>query len=57
VIAGWMVTSALIFLLGILGHLSETSSTIFGTKYHFDVQGMPHVVQEAVAETNGGEAE
>jgi len=57
VIAGWMVTSALIFLLGILGQLSETSSTIFGTKYHFDVQGMPHVVQEAVAETNGGEAE
>jgi quinol-cytochrome oxidoreductase complex cytochrome b subunit len=33
---------ALIVLLGLLGHVSETRQTIFGTTYHFDMQGMPH---------------
>ncbi len=36
------VVLGLIVLLGLLGHVSETRQTIFGTTYHFDIQGMPH---------------
>jgi len=44
VVAGWLATSAFIFLLGLLGHLSETTQTFFGSAYHFDVQGVPHAL-------------
>lgn len=46
VVAGWIVTSAVIAGLGVLGHLSETTHTVMGTTYHFDVQGVPHVVAD-----------
>ena len=36
------VVVGLIVLLGLLGHVSETRRTIFGTTYHFDIQGIPH---------------
>ncbi len=36
------VVLGLIVLLGLLGHVSETRQTIFGTTYHFDIQGIPH---------------
>ncbi len=56
VVAGWLIVSAVIGLLGVLGHLSETSSTFFGTTYHFDVQGVPHrVVDVAEGGEEGGE--
>ena len=45
VVTGWIVTSVLILGLGVLGHLSETTRTVLGTAYHFDVKGMPHVVE------------
>lgn len=32
---------ALVILLGLLGHVSETRRTILGTTYYFDIQGMP----------------
>ena len=32
---------ALVVLLGLLGHVSETRRTILGTTYYFDIQGMP----------------
>ena len=35
-------TVGLIVVLGLLGHVSETRQTIFGTTYHFDIQGVPH---------------
>ncbi len=28
--------------LGVLGHYSETDVSIFGTRYHIDLKGMPH---------------
>jgi quinol-cytochrome oxidoreductase complex cytochrome b subunit len=31
--------------LGILGEVSETTKTIFGTTYRFDSKGIPHAVQ------------
>ena len=30
--------------LGVLGHLSETNVTVFGTTYHIDLLGRPHVI-------------
>ena len=32
---------ALVVLLGLLGHVSETRQTILGTTYYFDIQGIP----------------
>lgn len=34
------------FGLGILGALSETTRTVFGTTYHFDSKGIPHDVSD-----------
>lgn len=31
--------------LGILGKISETTRTVFGTTYHFDSKGIPHAIQ------------
>jgi ubiquinol-cytochrome c reductase cytochrome b subunit len=50
VVTGWIVTSVLILGLGVLGHLSETTRTVLGTAYHFDVKGMPHVVEITAGE-------
>ena len=36
------VVMGLIAVLGLLGYVSETRQTIFGTTYHFDIQGIPH---------------
>ena len=36
----------LALVLGILGALSETTRTILGKKYHFDLKGIPHQVTE-----------
>ena len=36
------VVLGLIVLLGLLGQVSETRQTIFGTTYYFDMQGIPH---------------
>lgn len=33
-------------VLGILGFLSESTHTILGKKYHFDLKGIPHQVPE-----------
>ncbi|HJP29789.1 MAG TPA: cytochrome bc complex cytochrome b subunit [Candidatus Latescibacteria bacterium] len=55
VVAGWLATTAVILLLGVLGHLSETTSTFFGTTYYFDVQGVPHRVEVDVADDEGGQ--
>lgn len=43
------IVLGLIVLLGLLGHVSATRQTIFGTTYHFDIQGMPHRDAEEVA--------
>jgi ubiquinol-cytochrome c reductase cytochrome b subunit len=42
-LAGALV-SALLIGLGVLGHLSETSRTILGKTYHFDIRGWPEQV-------------
>lgn len=33
-------------LFSLLGYLSESTQTIFGEKYHFDLKGVPHKVEE-----------
>ena len=33
--------------LGILGKISETTKTVFGTTYHFDSKGMPHPIPDS----------
>jgi len=40
----------LALILGILGSLSESTHTIFGKKYHFDLKGIPHRVIEQTKE-------
>lgn len=46
VVAGWLATWLLVVLLGVLGHLSETTQEAFGVRVHFDVQGVPHLLTE-----------
>jgi len=36
----------LALILGIMGFLSESTRTILGKKYHFDLKGIPHQVDE-----------
>jgi len=36
----------LALVLGILGFLSESTRTVLGKKYHFDIKGIPHQVTE-----------
>lgn len=36
--------------LGVLGALSDTTRTVFGTDYRFDSQGIPHAVEPAAEE-------
>jgi len=38
-----VVVFALIF--SFFGHISESTRTIFGKKYHFDLKGIPHTVE------------
>lgn len=38
------LVSACLLVLGVLGHLSETSRTILGKTYHFDIRGWPEQV-------------
>lgn len=45
VVAGWCVVWLGIVALGLLGHLSETTQEILGRSVHFDVQGVPHVLE------------
>ena len=33
--------------LGVLGHISETDQTFFGKRYHIDLLGRPHLIDEA----------
>jgi len=33
-------------VLGVLGHLSDTTRTIFGKKVHFDIRGIPQILEE-----------
>ena len=42
---GWAVI-IIALLFGLLGYLSESSKTILGKKYHFDLRGFPHHVIE-----------
>jgi len=50
VMFGMMAIAALVTLLGVLGHLSETTRTIMGSTYHFDMQGMPHAVESSTGD-------
>ena len=47
VVGGVVVISVIVVLLGILGHLSESTQTWFGKEYYFDLMGMPHTLVEA----------
>ncbi|MBI2502451.1 MAG: cytochrome bc complex cytochrome b subunit [Candidatus Latescibacteria bacterium] len=38
------LAGAFLLLLGVLGHLSETSRTFMGRTYHFDIRGWPQQV-------------
>jgi quinol-cytochrome oxidoreductase complex cytochrome b subunit len=40
--------------LGVIGYLAESDRTILGRKYHFDMKGVPHVVQPDSSVTTGG---
>ena len=46
IVGGVVVISVIVVLLGILGHLSETTQTWFGKEYYFDLMGMPHPLIE-----------
>ena len=54
VVAGWLAVWAVIGGLGVLGHLSESTRTIFGRTCHFDVMGVPRQVAPPQAEAGGG---
>ena len=54
VVAGWIAAWAAIAVLGLLGHLSETSRTVFGRTLHFDAMGMPRPAAPPRAEAEGG---
>ena len=41
---------AITLTLALLGELSETTHTLFGTTYHFDTKGFPHTVEPSAAE-------
>ena len=49
VLAGSLVVALVVLMLGILGHLSETTQTFMGTSYHFDLLGWPHLVADGTA--------
>lgn len=49
VIIGMATVAAIVALLGVLGHLSETTRTVMGRSYHFDMQGIPHPVDESAS--------
>lgn len=40
-------------VLGLLGHYSETNVTLFGQKYHIDLLGVPHRIEEGSSEQPG----
>ena len=44
IIAGSLVVAIVVVGLGVLGHISETTQTILGRTYHFDVLGWPREV-------------
>ena len=46
VVFGAAAVTALVLFLGVLGHLSETTQTLFGQKYHFDLLGLPQAIDE-----------
>ncbi len=54
VVAGWLAVWAVIGGLGVLGHLSESTRTIFGRTCHFDVMGWPRQVAPPQAQAEGG---
>ena len=51
VLFGTAAVAAIVVLLGVLGHLSETTRTVMGTRYHFDMRGVPHPVSPTDAES------
>ncbi len=50
-----VATSAVIIALGVLGHLSESTQTLFGTTHHFDALGIPHELSELPVDKGSGE--
>ena len=51
VLLGMAAVAAIVVLLGVLGHLSETTRTIMGTRYHFDMRAIPHPVSPTDVES------
>jgi quinol-cytochrome oxidoreductase complex cytochrome b subunit len=41
--------------LGYLGHISETDRTFFGKRYHIDLKGWPHLIEDDGGESSGPE--
>ena len=39
--------------LGYLGHVSETEQTFFGKRYHIDLLGWPHAIEEGAEGPHG----
>ena len=54
VLAGWLAVWGAIAVLGILGHLSETTRTVLGRTIHFDAMGVPRQAAPPPAEAEGG---
>lgn len=42
---GWAIIILALFF-SLLGYLSESTRTILGKKYHFDLKGVPHTIEE-----------
>ncbi|MCH8879737.1 MAG: cytochrome bc complex cytochrome b subunit [Planctomycetes bacterium] len=48
------VAGALFF--GVVGHLSESTVTIFGTEYEIDIKGFPHRIEESANHVVGSDS-
>ncbi|MCG3128124.1 MAG: Cytochrome b6 [Phycisphaerae bacterium] len=51
-----MIAIILAVFFGLLGHFSETTMNIGGMRVHFDMYGVPHVLEAEAAAPAGGEA-
>lgn len=52
-----VLTVLSLIVFGVLGYLSETRKTFFGTTYEFDIYGIPHSTSEVSGELSPAHSE